>query len=428
MRISNKGWCLPVVLVASVTTAPAAAVDTREVIIRRKRDLAAVPPHVGHVLATPNRTFTFDRAKGHWMVVRDFSRLGVFHDRESYLRHPDNAFVETFYFDFDSASPLDKDWIVSAVVDRISKVKDHKGVSILLLGHADDVGTVAYNMSLSRERAEAGKSCLGGGLVDVPVSVIARGKEDPVSFQNQALNRRVEIVVRGPLAFRKALGAMSAQENARKVLPLGGPVNAAGGQQAQVPRQAPGERTSPRKDKGAALPLGAQDPNRQPTIANQPSARTAQPSATVEALRGTAGAPSGVMEGETNAAASKSQQAGLAGSRDFYRSEQESSGSDGISGRSQSVGTPQRSSQQSFHVARCAGDAAGRGVGDGKPFGNRDPGVRQFHAFVLPVGVGRIHADHRPDHHRLSDAGHVALDFSHRRAVSGSAAEEMEAG
>jgi hypothetical protein len=34
------------------------------------------------------------------------------------------------------------------------------------------------------------------------------------------------------------------------------------------------------------------------------------------------------MEGETNAAASKSQQAGLAGSRDFYRSEQESSGSD----------------------------------------------------------------------------------------------------
>jgi hypothetical protein len=86
-----------------------------------------------------------------------------------------------------------------------------------------------------------------------PVSVIARGKEDPVSFQNQALNRRVEIVVRGPLAFRKALGAMSAQENARKVLPLGGPVNAAGGQQAQVPRQAPGERTSPRKDKGGGL-------------------------------------------------------------------------------------------------------------------------------------------------------------------------------
>ena len=330
MRISNKGWCLPVVLVASVTTAPAAAVDTREVIIQAQEDLAAVPPHVGHVLATPNRTFTFDRAKGHWMVVRDFSRLGVFHDRESYLRHPDNAFVETFYFDFDSASPLDKDWIVSAVVDRISKVKDHKGVSILLLGHADDVGTVAYNMSLSRERAEAVKELLvGGGLVDVPVSVIARGKEDPVSFQNQALNRRVEIVVRGPLAFRKALGAMSAQENARKVLPLGGPVNAAGGQQAQVPRQAPGERTSPAQGQGgAALPLGAQDPNRQPTIANHPSARTAHPSATVEALRGTAGAPSGVMEGETNAAASKSQQAGLAGSRDFYRSEQESSGSD----------------------------------------------------------------------------------------------------
>jgi OOP family OmpA-OmpF porin len=329
MRISNKGWCLPVVLVASVTTAPAAAVDTREVIIQAQEDLAAVPPHVGHVLATPNRTFTFDRAKGHWWLSGISLKAGVFHDRESYLRHPDNAFVETFYFDFDSASPLDKDWIVSAVVDRISKVKDHKGVSILLLGHADDVGTVAYNMSLSRERAEAVKELLvGGGLVDVPVSVIARGKEDPVSFQNQALNRRVEIVVRGPLAFRKALGAMSAQENARKVLPLGGPVNAAGGQQAQVPRQAPGERTSPRKDKGAALPLGAQDPNRQPTIANQPSARTAQPSATVEALRGTAGAPSGVMEGETNAAASKSQQAGLAGSRDFYRSEQESSGSD----------------------------------------------------------------------------------------------------
>lgn len=51
---------------------------------------------------------------------------------------------------------------MSAVVDRISKVKDHKGVSILLLGHADDVGTVAYNMSLSRERAEAVKELLVG--------------------------------------------------------------------------------------------------------------------------------------------------------------------------------------------------------------------------------------------------------------------------
>jgi hypothetical protein len=46
----------------------------------------------------------------------------------------------------------------------------------------------------------------------------------------------------------------------------------------------------PRARTRGSLALGAQDPNRQPTIANQPSARTAQPSATVEALRGTAGA------------------------------------------------------------------------------------------------------------------------------------------
>lgn len=330
MRLSNKGWCLPVVLAAAVTATPAAAVDTREVIIQAQEDLAAVPPHVGHVLATPNRTFTFDRAKGHWMVVRDFSRVGVFHDRESYLKHPDNAFVETFYFDFDSASPLDKEWIVPAVMDRLGSVKDHKGVSILLFGHADDVGTVAYNMSLSRERAETVKELLvGGGLVDVPVSVIARGKEDPVSFQNQALNRRVEIVVRGPIAFRKAVGATSLQDNARKVLPLGGPVNAADGQRAQVQRKAPGERTSPAKGQGGVgVPIGAQDSNRQPAVATQSSSRSAQPSATVEALRGATRAVSGVPGGGTDASASTGQQTAPAASRDFYRSEQESSGSD----------------------------------------------------------------------------------------------------
>lgn len=344
MRLSKKGWCLPVVLAASVTATPAAAVDTREVIIQAQEDLAAVPPHVGHVLATPNRTFSFDRANGHWMVVRDFSRVGVFHDRESYLKHPDNAFVETFYFDFDSANPLDKDWIVPAVVERLAKVEDHKGASILVFGHADDVGTAGYNMSLSRQRAEAVKQLLvEGGLVDIPVTVIARGKEDPVSFQNQALNRRVEIVVRGPIAFRKALGGMSAQNSARKVAPLSGPVSPAGGAPAQRPRPDTEPRTATVQGQvGSGLPIGAQDPTRQPTVANQPSTRAAQPSATVEALRGATGALGGLGASTVQTPATNSQQAGAdsAASRDFYRPGQASTGADEFRADRNPLGLP----------------------------------------------------------------------------------------
>jgi outer membrane protein OmpA-like peptidoglycan-associated protein len=52
---------------------------------------------------------------------------------------------------------------VSAVVDRISKVKDHKGVSILLLGHADDVGNGRLqHVLVSQGRAEAVKELLVG--------------------------------------------------------------------------------------------------------------------------------------------------------------------------------------------------------------------------------------------------------------------------
>lgn len=323
MRLSNKGWWSLVALGVLGQANPVAAVDTREVIVQAQEDLAAVPPHVGHVLAAPNRTFSFDRANGHWMVARDFARVGVFYDRESYLKHPDNAFVETFFFDFDSDSPIDKEWITIAVADRIAKLKDRKGVTILLYGHADEAGSAAYNLTLSRQRALAVQAVLnaGGGL-EVPIQIIARGKQDPASFVNQALNRRVEIVVRAPEQVRKALRASMQQEQARpprEVRPLGAPVGAQSKPNSQ--------RSEGNNGISQTEPIGAQGTSRQPGVADQPSVRKSQPSATVDALRGggTRQAPSATRAPGTPAAdALQGQDMGA----DFYRSDQAAIGSD----------------------------------------------------------------------------------------------------
>jgi outer membrane protein OmpA-like peptidoglycan-associated protein len=68
-------------------------------------------------------------------------------------------------------------------------------------GHTDSIGSAAYNLGLSRDRAESVRQyLLGSGLPGARVgSVVGFGKERPVasnaSEAGRQLNRRVEIVI-----------------------------------------------------------------------------------------------------------------------------------------------------------------------------------------------------------------------------------------
>jgi outer membrane protein OmpA-like peptidoglycan-associated protein len=111
------------------------------------------------------------------------------------------------YFAFDSA---DLDPQARRVVDRIAYVlNDPRAASrtVVLEGHADAVGTEAYNLTLSRYRAESiARELIGLGVRRDRVSVEAFGESRPVapntnpdgtdSPAGRARNRRVEAVIR----------------------------------------------------------------------------------------------------------------------------------------------------------------------------------------------------------------------------------------
>ncbi len=111
------------------------------------------------------------------------------------------------YFAFDS---FDLDARARRVVDRIAYVLNHPRAAsrtVVLEGHADAVGTEAYNPTLSRRRAESiAREVIGQGVLRERVSVEAYGESRPVapnqnpdgtdSPAGRAKNRRVEAVIR----------------------------------------------------------------------------------------------------------------------------------------------------------------------------------------------------------------------------------------
>jgi len=98
------------------------------------------------------------------------------------------------YFRSDSAVPLN--------VEVLEDVKKNGGV-IELLGHTDIQGSEAYNLRLSQRRIDAVRAILKpqkNAWAEVKqIKEQALGETRPVS-QNDALNRRVEVVVERPSA------------------------------------------------------------------------------------------------------------------------------------------------------------------------------------------------------------------------------------
>ena len=84
-------------------------------------------------------------------------------------------------------------------VDAIAAtLKAHPEVTVDVIGHTDWIGTNAYNMRLSRARAETVRRVLvEDGVTNDRISVKWRGEEEPIadnkSTSGRAMNRRTEV-------------------------------------------------------------------------------------------------------------------------------------------------------------------------------------------------------------------------------------------
>lgn len=113
-------------------------------------------------------------------------------------------------FDFDKADlrPQNRE-LLSRILGVLLTLD--KGFGVYVYGHTDDVGSEAYNLELSRKRAEAVRDYLvKGGLNPAIVTTKGFGQSIPLvsgtTPEARAKNRRVEIgIVQTNLRFEKAL-------------------------------------------------------------------------------------------------------------------------------------------------------------------------------------------------------------------------------
>jgi outer membrane protein OmpA-like peptidoglycan-associated protein len=110
------------------------------------------------------------------------------------------ATVGSTYFDFDKAvikSAGDKD----VLADAIKVMRDNPTLNVSVEGHADSVGSDAYNQTLSEKRAVAVKNYLvGAGIDGARISTVGYGESKPIASndtaEGRAQNRRAEIIAR----------------------------------------------------------------------------------------------------------------------------------------------------------------------------------------------------------------------------------------
>jgi OOP family OmpA-OmpF porin len=101
------------------------------------------------------------------------------------------------FFDFNKSDLTPQ---VTTIVDQAAKnAAPEKVTQIEVTGHTDTVGSDAYNMRLSRRRAEAVASQLEkDGIPSSEITILAKGKRDPLvptaDGVKEPQNRRVQIV------------------------------------------------------------------------------------------------------------------------------------------------------------------------------------------------------------------------------------------
>jgi outer membrane protein OmpA-like peptidoglycan-associated protein len=107
-------------------------------------------------------------------------------------------------FDFDKATL--KPAATQELADVVQELQGNPSLQAELVGHADATGSDAYNMGLSKRRAEAVRNFLvSRGIAANRIKVAWKGESEPIApnttKEGQAQNRRVEITIR-PMAMQ----------------------------------------------------------------------------------------------------------------------------------------------------------------------------------------------------------------------------------
>ncbi len=124
-------------------------------------------------------------------------------DRVSIVRQQDNSIrldiPSEVSFDFDSAA------IKPAFGPTLTKVanilQQYPNTTVTIVGYTDNVGSEAYNLNLSRQRAQSVANFLSQqGIAPQRLSTEGQGEQNPRADNSteagRALNRRVEIFIR----------------------------------------------------------------------------------------------------------------------------------------------------------------------------------------------------------------------------------------
>jgi outer membrane protein OmpA-like peptidoglycan-associated protein len=104
--------------------------------------------------------------------------------------------LRSVHFDFNKAT-IRKD-AVPVLDEAVNVLKDEGTVAVITAGHTDSIGSDAYNMKLSKRRAEAVRDYLvKHGIPTKRIRVEGFGKRNPVASNDtadgRAQNRRVEL-------------------------------------------------------------------------------------------------------------------------------------------------------------------------------------------------------------------------------------------
>jgi len=92
----------------------------------------------------------------------------------------------------------------ASTIDRLAAfLEKSPDRSVAIEGHTDSVGSEAYNLQLSQNRANAVKAALvAKGIPGDRVTTVGKGEDEPVASNGEAAgrqqNRRVEIIVSNP--------------------------------------------------------------------------------------------------------------------------------------------------------------------------------------------------------------------------------------
>lgn len=111
-------------------------------------------------------------------------------------------------FEFGSSHLTDEGVIQTRELGTAIQRPEFKNFRFKLIGHTDTIGDAAYNLELSRQRAQAVETYLSQDM-KIPANLLqieGRGEQSPIiprgSSEEQAVNRRVEVELLPPLVSR----------------------------------------------------------------------------------------------------------------------------------------------------------------------------------------------------------------------------------